>query len=84
MNKKLTLSLDNDVIDKAKIYARNHKKSLSNLVENYFRLIILNIKKEKSDFSKLVKELIGSVKVPENFNYDDAKYEYLKDKYLND
>ena len=35
MSTKLTLSLDKEIIEKAKEYAREHKVSLSYLVENY-------------------------------------------------
>ena len=36
MNKKLTLSLDEDMIQKAKNYASQTGKSLSSLVEDFF------------------------------------------------
>ena len=39
MDKKLTLSLDAEVIDFAKQYALEHQDSLSHLVEKYFRLL---------------------------------------------
>ncbi len=39
MDKKLTLSLDADVIDSAKQYAAAHHDSLSSLVEKYFRIL---------------------------------------------
>ncbi len=39
MATKLTLSLKQDVILKAKQYATQHKTSLSVLVENYFRFL---------------------------------------------
>ena len=37
MEAKLTLKLDNAVIQSAKKYAKKHNRSLSRLVENYFR-----------------------------------------------
>ena len=36
METKLTLSLDNEVIKKAKLYAKDKQTSLSDMVENYF------------------------------------------------
>jgi hypothetical protein len=36
MEAKLTLKLDKTVIDSAKQYAKEHNRSLSKLVENYF------------------------------------------------
>ena len=84
MNKKLTLSLDDTVIDRAKKYAATHKVSLSQIIENYFRLLTSGNKKDKNELSPIVKELMGSINVPENFDYEEEKYEYLKEKYLND
>ena len=37
MNTKLTLSLEKSVIEEAKSYAKKTGRSLSELVENYFR-----------------------------------------------
>ncbi len=84
MNKKLTLSLDDAIIERAKKYASDKRESLSEMVENYFRLVTSNYKKEEKKLSPIVKELLGSIKVPNDFDYDNAKYDYLKEKYLND
>ena len=43
MDSKLTLKLDKKIIEKAKSFAKKKKKkiiSLSNLVENYFEILI--------------------------------------------
>lgn len=39
MDSKLTLKLNQEVIGKAKDYARAHKISLSRLIENYLELL---------------------------------------------
>jgi Family of unknown function (DUF6364) len=39
MNTKLTLSLDKDIIEQAKIYAKSNNRSLSDMVENYFKTL---------------------------------------------
>lgn len=84
MNKKLTLSLDDAIIERAKKYASDKRESLSEMVENYFRLVTSNYKKEEKKLSPIVQELLGSIKVPNDFDYENAKYDYLKEKYLND
>jgi hypothetical protein len=84
MNRKLTLSVDEGVIERAKKHASKQKKSLSELVENYFRIITSNDKKKEVKYSSTVKELLGSIKVPDDFNYEAAKYDYLKQKHLHD
>ena len=40
MNTKLTLSLNKDIIQQAKTYAKKHNISLSFLIENYLQKII--------------------------------------------
>ena len=39
MNTKLTLTIDQSVIEKAKKYAKEKERSLSDLIENYLKLI---------------------------------------------
>jgi hypothetical protein len=40
MNSKLTLKLNKDVIEKAKIYAHKNNISLSKMVEKYFLAVV--------------------------------------------
>ena len=54
------------------------------MVENYFRVITSNYKKEEKKLSPTVQELLGSIKVSNDFDYEKEKYEYLKEKHLND
>jgi hypothetical protein len=53
MDAKLTLKLDKSVIEKAKVYAAEHKHSLSLLVENYLKVITSIDKKEEKDEIKI-------------------------------
>jgi len=39
MQKKLTLRLDEELVEKAKFYAAEHGKSLSQMVADYFRFL---------------------------------------------
>lgn len=84
MNKKLTLSVDDSIIEKAKAYAKDKNESLSQLVENYFRLLTASRKNKDKEISPLVKDLMGTINVPEDFDYKKAKLEYLENRYLND
>lgn len=84
MNKKLTLSVDDTIIEKAKAYAEDKNESLSQLVENYFRLLTVSRKKEDKEVSPLVMDLMGSIDVPEDFDYKKEKLEYLESRYLHD
>jgi hypothetical protein len=39
MKSKLTLSVDVDVVERAKVFAREHETSVSSLVEGYLRAL---------------------------------------------
>jgi hypothetical protein len=68
MTTKLTLTVDKNVIESAKVYAKKSGRSLSALIENYLKALVLKEKSEK-DFSPKVKELLGSIKLPKDFDY---------------
>jgi hypothetical protein len=82
MDAKLTLNIDKDVARKAKVYAKTNGRSLSDLVENYLKLLTKNSSIKNSEFSPRVKSLLGSVRVPEDFDYKKEISEYLTNKYL--
>ena len=85
MDAKLTLKLDKNVIEKAKIYAAEHKHSLSLLVENYLKAITETEKKENTkeiEISSFVKSLtVGEGQVPVDFDYKKDRQDYLSQKY---
>lgn len=79
METKLTLKLDKAVIQSVKKYAQNNNKSLSKLVEQYFRKLVSE-NEEKSRYSPLVEELSGAVAEKDlrgidYVGYLEAKYE---------
>jgi len=80
MDKKLTLSLNEAVIENAKIFAKQNKISLSKLIESYLRSIAENQTKEL-EVTPLVKSLSGVIKLPNNFNIRDEYTDYLIKKY---
>jgi predicted CopG family antitoxin len=80
MNTKLTLTIDDQVITKAKKYAKNSGRSLSDLIENYLKNITSS---EKDDFkiSPKVKSLRGAFKVPKDFDYKTELSRAISEKY---
>jgi len=82
MDTKLTLSIDKDVAHRAKIYARSKGRSLSDLVENYLKLLTKNTSIEDSELTPRVKSLLGCISLPEDFDYKKEKADYLAYKYL--
>lgn len=80
MNTKLTLKLDKDIIEKAKIYANQHNISLSKMVEKYFLTIVKENKSESFKPTALVKELSGIINLEKN-NLQDDYTDHLINKY---
>lgn len=79
MRKKLTLSMDGAVVERAKRYARAHRKSLSRVEEDYLAYVT------ESDFgtgavSPLVGQIADTISVRESD--DELKLRYLRDTYL--
>ena len=78
MDVKLTLKMDQNVINSMKQYAAQNGKSLSNLVEDFFKTSIGETQ-QTIVLSPLVKELTGIISEAdiEKSNYID----YLEKKY---
>jgi len=78
MQTKLTLRLEDELIEKAKVLAKNRGKSLSKLVSEYFSFITGNVENEKN-LTPIVKSLYGSLS---GTTVDEADYkEYLEGKH---
>ncbi|MEL6867965.1 MAG: DUF6364 family protein [Bacteroidota bacterium] len=80
MDKKLTLSLNKEVIEKAKQYARENKISLSKLIENYLQSIAEN-KTTNVEITPLVEKLSGVIELPDDLNIREDYTNYLIEKY---
>ena len=68
MTTKLTLTIEGEVIDSAKKYARKKGKSLSDIVENYLKSIAAQ-ETNTENLSPKVTALKGVIKLPEDFDY---------------
>ena len=79
MTTKLTLTVEKSVIEKAKKYAKGTQRSLSEMVQKYLESLVEE--SDKSELSPKIKKLAGSLKLPENFDYDKALDDYYKEKY---
>ena len=82
MDAKLTLSINKEVARRAKVYAKTKGRSLSDLVENYLKLLTRNTPVEETDYSPGVKSLLGSVNLPGDFDYKKELGDALVKKYL--
>jgi hypothetical protein len=82
MNTKLTLTIEQSLIEKAKEYAKSKGRSLSDLVENYFKVIVKEEGVVKSQSTPITDSLRGSFKAPQNFDYKKELTKALTEKYL--
>ena len=81
MDTKLTLTLDKQIITKAKKYAKNSGRSLSDLIESYLKNVVSSNDKGDFEISPRVKALMGSLKVPGDFEYKKELSNALNEKY---
>lgn len=82
MNTKLTLTIEQSVIEKAKKLAKKNERSLSDLIENYLKALTQDEIAIEDELSPTVKSLRGSFKLPKNFNYKRELTDRLSEKYL--
>lgn len=81
MQTKLTLTIEQEIIQVAKNYAKSKGKSLSEIIENYLKTFANSDKKE-NELSPKVNELLGVVSLSEDFDYKKVLSEELIKKHL--
>ncbi|MEP6594999.1 MAG: DUF6364 family protein [Ginsengibacter sp.] len=67
MNTKLTLSLDKEVIERARKVAKSNGRTLSNLVESQLKLLMKD--SNTDEIHPEIKRLMGKIHLPSNFNH---------------
>ena len=82
METKLTLRLNDSVIERAKTYAKSQRISLSKMIESYLD----SLTREKDSDSKisitpLVESLSGVINLPPDFDYKNEYADHLTEKY---
>jgi dsDNA-specific endonuclease/ATPase MutS2 len=80
MDTKLTLKLNGQIIEQAKIYAKAKNTSLSSLIENYLQKLT-DPKKKKENITPLVKSLSGVIKLTGDQSNKKDYADYLAKKY---
>jgi hypothetical protein len=86
MYAKLTLSIDQSVIENAKKYAKDQKRSVSKLVEEYLSSISssppVSDEIAYTTLGPITKELVGIIKVNGHVDYKDLLAGALLEKYV--
>ncbi|MCL6219588.1 DUF6364 family protein [Zunongwangia pacifica] len=83
MNTKLTLSIEQEIVKRAKKYAKDKNRSLSDIIENYLKILTKEEQKEKANkLNPIVKSLKGSFKMPKaDMDYKEELRKRLEEKY---
>ena len=81
MDTKLTLKLNQQIIEKAKEYAADKKLSLSRIIEAYLQS--LTAEKSENDFeiSPFVKSISTGVSIPADLDYKKEYADFKMEKY---
>jgi len=83
MQTKLTLSIDSSLLVPIKAFARSEQTSVSQLVENYLKkLIISSFVIAKPKLHPITQSLTGSVKAKSKKSDRELIVEYLEKKHL--
>jgi hypothetical protein len=81
MDTKLTLKLNQEIIEKAKLYASNKKMSLSRIVESYLQNLTSENLKNDFEISPFVKSIATGIKIPADLDLKKEYADYLTKKY---
>lgn len=85
MKKKVTLNLKKTTIERAKIYAKRNKTSVSAIIENYLSLLTspsTNGESEEMKITPLVESLMGVASLTDDYDFRSDYTEYLIKKYM--
>ncbi|HXL55754.1 MAG TPA: DUF6364 family protein [Chitinophagaceae bacterium] len=80
MTTKLTLSINEKTIEKAKRISRKRGKSISRMVEEYLDSISEREEKKESAVDKIRKIMKGKITAPQ-LNWKKVKEEHISKKY---
>src|SRR5680860_498614 len=69
MDTKLTLKLNQEVIEKAKRYASGQQMSLSRIVEAYLQTLVSENNTDEFEISPFVKSIATGTKIPAELDY---------------
>ncbi|KAB1153750.1 DUF6364 family protein [Flavobacterium luteum] len=81
MDTKLTLKLNQEIIERAKQYASEKKLSLSRLIENYLNSLTSGKTNDDIQISDFVKSMSSDSKLPADFDYKKERANYLEQKH---
>ena len=82
MNTKLTLTIEQEIIKRAKAYAKDKNRSLSDIIENYLKSLTNDAPQAHGKaLNPVVKSLKGSFKMPSDLDYKKELRDRVEKKY---
>jgi hypothetical protein len=81
MDTKLTLKLNQEIIEKAKKYASGKKMSLSRIVEFYLQSLTTENEKDDFEISPFVKSISTGRSIPADLDHKKEYSDHLMKKY---
>ena len=81
MSKILTINIDKNVIEKAEIYAKHSKKTVSQLVEEYLLTISLRNNND-TQLGPITSQLAGIIKLDVNIDHKELLTDALSEKHI--
>ena len=81
MTTKLTLSLEKSIIEKAKVYAAQTGRSLSELIETYLDNLTKSSAPDEISLVSELRELYGAAKIPKNLDHKKEIRKILSNKH---
>lgn len=81
MDTKLTLKLDKEVIEKAKIYASKKNLSLSRMIESYLQSLTSKEFQDAFEISPFVKSISSGKSLPLDIDYKKEYANHLEMKH---
>ncbi|MCY7411022.1 MAG: DUF6364 family protein [Chitinophagales bacterium] len=82
MTTKLTLTVEQSTINRAKRYAKNNGRSLSDMVECYLEQVAKKEISSESEMPADLKKLFGAVRMPVSLNHKKEIRKILISKYM--
>lgn len=82
MQTKLTLSIEKEVIQKAKRYAQKRQESISSLVEAYFRALTSEDAEKSDEIPPITRELAGTLEGVQIDTWKKERMDRLTRKHL--
>jgi hypothetical protein len=80
MSTKLTLTVEKEIIERAKQYAKNTGRSLPEIIENY--LATITQENYTNELSPKLKKIVGAVNLPKGFDDKEELRSILEKKHL--